>query len=212
MYKATGDKINIRETEKPNSKILGKLPLGENVRVLDSSKISVFKVKVTNGEGWVSSKFLQRINIPKKPPVKVQVKAVETQNNQTLYIGILIVAAAIGIGLIYKFANSRQFLIWLTAIVVLVVIYLTYLEFFKQKTVAGLYSTTNADQYKSFNFKSRDSVMVTDIYADSIFTVPYTVENNVVKFADGRNTVMLLIVDENTLDGQGFTSGTYKKN
>lgn len=212
MYKVTADKVNIRQTEKTNSAVLGSLPLGENVMVLDSSKVSVFKVKVTNGEGWVSSKFLQRISVPKQPPVKVQVKAVEKQNNQTLYIGVLIVVAAIGIGLIYKFANSRQFLIWLTAIVVLIVIYLTYIEFFKQKAVSGLYTTNTDEQYKSFDFKSRDSVMVTTTFADSTFTVPYRIENDVVKLPDGQNTIMLLITNESTLEGQGFTSGTYKKN
>lgn len=212
MYKVTADKVNIRQTEKTNSAVLGSLPLGENVMVLDSSKVSVFKVKVTNGEGWVSSKFLQRISVPKQPPVKVQVKAVEKQNNQTLYIGVLIVVAAIGIGLIYKFANSRQFLIWLTAIVVLIVIYLTYIEFFKQKAVSGLYTTNTDEQYKSFDFKSKDSVMVTTTFADSTFTVPYRIENDVVKLPDGQNTIMLLITNESTLEGQGFTSGTYKKN
>ncbi|WP_354355102.1 SH3 domain-containing protein [Pedobacter sp. UYP30] len=212
MYKVTGDNLNIRETEKPNSRILGHLPEGENVMVLDSSKVTVFKVKVTNGEGWVSSKFLQRIAAPKKSPVKVQVKAVQKQNNETLYIGLLIVVAAIGIGLIYKFANSRQFLIWLTAIVVLAVIYLSYLEFFKQKAVAGLYATATDEQYKSFDFMPKDSVTVINTYTDSTFTVHYKIENDVVKFADGQNTIMLLIMDDNTLEGQGFTSGTYKKN
>lgn len=211
MYKVTADKLNIRETEKTNSKIIGFIPEGENVKVLDSSKVEVFKVKVTNGEGWVSSKFLQRINAPKKQPIKVQVKIVKTQNSQTLYIGLLIVAAAIGIGLIYKYANSRQFLIWLTAIVVLVVIYLSYIEFFKTKTVAGLYVTATDEQYKSFDFKAKDSVMVTNTFTDSTFTVLYKIENDVVKFPDGQNSIMLLIINDNTLEGQGFTSGTYKK-
>lgn len=211
MYKVTGDKINVRQTEQPNSAVIGHLPVGENVLVLDSSKVSVFKIKVTNGEGWVASKFLQRISIPKKATVKAQVKAVQKQNNETLYIGLVIVIAAIGIGLIYKFANSRQFLIWLTAIVVLVVIYLTYVEFFRQKSIGGLYTATTDEQYKSFNFKSKDSVTILSVYNDSTFTVPFKVEQNVVKFADGQNTIMLLIMDENTLEGEGFTSGTFKK-
>ncbi|MGY3052260.1 hypothetical protein ACVWYG_000450 [Pedobacter sp. UYEF25] len=211
MYRVTADKLNIRETEKTNSKVIGFIPEGENVMVLDSSKVDVFKVKVTNGEGWVSGKFLQRINAPKKLPVKVQIKVVEKQNSETLYIGLLVVAAAIGIGLIYKFANSRQFLIWLTAIVVLTVIYLSYLEFFKQRTVGGLYTTATDQQYKSFEFKAKDSVTVKNTYTDSTFTVPYKIKNDMVEFPDGQNSIMLLIINENTLEGQGFTSGTYKK-
>ena len=213
MYKVTADKLNIRETEKSNSKIIGFIPEGENVMVLDSSKVSVFKVRVTNGEGWVASKFLQRINAPKKQEATAQapvVKEAKGSNSLSLYLPILLLIVIV-IWLLYKYTKGRQFLIWVTVIIALIVVYFTYLEFFKPKLIIGRYTTSTDEQFKSFDFASKDSVTVTASYLDSTFKVPFSVENNVVKFSDGQNTIMLLIVNENTLEGEGFTSGTYKK-
>ena len=214
MYKVTADKLNIRETEKSNSKIIGFIPEDENVMVLDSSKVSVFKVRVTNGEGWVASKFLQRINAPKKQEVKAQSPVVKDSkgfNYGSLYLPILFLIGAIIVWLLYKYTKGRQFLIWATLIIALIVVYLTYLEFFKPKLIIGRYATTTEQQFKSFDFATKDSVTVTASYLDSTFKVPYSIKNSVIKFSDGQNTIMLLIVNENTLEGEGFTSGTYKK-
>ena len=63
MYKVTADKLNVRETKDPTSKKIGFVPQNENVQVLDSTDAKYFKIKVSNGEGWVSSQFLTKIVI-----------------------------------------------------------------------------------------------------------------------------------------------------
>ena len=46
---------------------------------------------------------------------------------------------------------------------------------------------------------------------DTLITTKYTVEGDMIKFKQQENTIMLLIRDDNTLLGVGFTRGTYTK-
>ena len=80
-----------------------------------------------------------------------------------------------------------------------------------QKSVSGNYVTNAELQYRSFNFKSKDSVVIEDSFLDTLTTAPYTIDGDRIKFKQQENTIMLLIRDDNTLVGEGFTRGTFTK-
>lgn len=215
LYRVTADDLRVREQADPKSKIVGYLPKDENVAVIDSSNASFFKIKVTNGEGWVSKEFLVRIS-PVKAPVEKTTVAASVPQTKTDYTAIIFIAvvALILFTILYfslKYASGNKFIIGFSVIVILVVGYLCYITFIQQKSVTGTFASSEDVQYKTFNFKSKDSVTVSDAYNDSTFTSKYVIDGDMIKLYDQQNTIMLLIRDEQTLIGEGFTRGTFAK-
>ncbi|MGN7989873.1 SH3 domain-containing protein [Pedobacter sp. 22226] len=215
MYRTTTDDLRVREKADPNSKIVGHLPKNENVAVIDSSNTSFYKIKVTNGEGWVSKEFLVRISPVNKPVDKATVAAsVPLETRSYTNIIFFAVVALILITILYfsiKYASGNKFLIGFAVIVILVIGYFCYITFIQEKIVSGTFASTEDIQYKTFNFKSKDSVTVADAYKDSIFTSKYVIDGDMIKLYDQQNTIMLLIRDDHTLIGEGFTRGTFTK-
>jgi uncharacterized protein YgiM (DUF1202 family) len=215
MYRATTDDLRVREKADPKSKIIGHLPKGENVAVIDSSNTSFYKIKVTNGEGWVSKEFLIRISPVKTTIEKTAIAASVPQENKD-YTNIIFfaVVALILITILYfsiKYASGNKFLIGFSVIVILVIGYFCFITFIQAKIVTGTFASNEDIQYKTFTFKSKDSVTVTDAYTDSIFTSKYVIDGEMIKLYDQQNTIMLLIRDDYTLIGEGFTRGTFTK-
>jgi uncharacterized protein YgiM (DUF1202 family) len=215
MYRATTDDLRVREKADPKSKIIGHLPKGENVAVIDSSNTSFYKIKVTNGEGWVSKEFLIRISPVKTTIEKTAIAASVPQENKD-YTNIIFfaVVALILITILYfsiKYASGNKFLIGFSVIVILVIGYFCFITFIQAKIVTGTFASNEDIQYKTFTFKSKDSVTVTDAYTDSIFTSKYVIDGEMIKLYDQQNTIMLLIRDDHTLIGEGFTRGTFTK-
>jgi uncharacterized protein YgiM (DUF1202 family) len=216
MYRTTTDDLRVREKADPKSKIVGHLPKNENVAVIDSSNTSFYKIKVTNGEGWVSKEFLVRISPVNKPAADKTTVAASVPLQTKSYTNIIFfaVVALILITILYfsiKYASGNKFLIGFSVIVILVIGYFCFITFIQEKIVSGTFASTEDIQYKTFNFKSKDSVSVTDAYRDSIFTSKYVVEGDMIKLYDQQNTIMLLIRDDHTLIGEGFTRGTFTK-
>lgn len=213
MYKVTADKLRVRETNSTDSKIIGFIPQNENVQVLDSSDAKYFKVKVTNGEGWVSSEFLTRVSpmpIKKADAPKVMVQQQTSKDNsKTIFIVFVSIIMLGSLFLIFKFLNNKVLMV-LAACVVLAVGYLSYLTFIVEKSVAGKYFNHGDGDYNSFEFKN-NNVIIEDAYMDTLITTKYTVEGDMIKFKQQENTIMLLIRDDNTLVGEGFTRGTFTK-
>ncbi len=215
MYRVTADKLNVRETKDPSSKKIGFVPQNENVAVLDSSDSKYFKIKVTNGEGWVSKDYLQRIS---PAPIK-QAQAVATAPNPAIekdqsnivFIILAVLVMIILLFIIVKYVPNKAFMVF-SSITVLIIGYFFYLGFIMEKVVSGKYVTDSDAQYQSFDFKSKDSVVIQDSYLDSSSTTHYTVEGDVIKFKQQENTFILLIRDDSTLIGEGFTKGIFKKN
>ena len=213
MYKVTADKLRVRATNNTDSKIIGFIPQNENVQVLDSTDAKYFKVKVTNGEGWVSSEFLTRVSpMPAKkadaPKVMVQ-QQTSKDNSKTIFIVFVAVIMLGSLFLIFKFLNNKILMVLATC-VVLAVGYLSYLTFIVEKFVAGKYLNHGDGDYNSFEFKA-NNVIIEDAYMDTLITTKYTVEGDIIKFKQQENTIMLLIRDDNTLVGEGFTRGTFTK-
>ncbi|TDG34947.1 SH3 domain-containing protein [Pedobacter changchengzhani] len=215
MYKVKADKLRVRETNDPKSKIIGFLPQNENVAVLDTTNAKFYKIKVTNGQGWVSKEFLEKIASAKKPEVKaaVALEIPKTAKSYSDLIFFIVVALIMGFILyfIFKYSKQNKILIGLTTIIVLIVIYFCFVTFVKEKVITGVYVNDVEAQYKSFDFKSKDSVEVKDIYTDSTFTTKYTIDGDMIKMYDQQNTILLLIRNENTLVGEGFTKGNFSK-
>lgn len=217
MYKVTADRLRVRETSSVDSKIIGFIPQNENVAVLDSSNSKYFKVKVTNGEGWVSSEFLTRVSPPSvvqkaQPNVaQVQPKVVKEDSN-ILFITLVTVVLLSMLFLIFKFLINNKPLMVFAVLCVVAIGYLCYSMFLVQKTVSGKFTSDSDTQYLSFDFKSKDSVVIQDTYADSLFTAKYTIEGEMIKFKQQENTILLMIRDNQTLIGEGFTKGVYNKN
>ncbi len=213
MYKVTADKLNVRETKDPTSKKVGFVPQNENVQVLDSTDAKFFKIKVTNGEGFVSSQYLTRVSpMPAKkadaPKVMVQ-QQTSKDNSKTIFIVFVAVIMLGSLFLIFKFLNNKILMVLATC-VVLAVGYLSYLTFIVEKFVAGKYLNHGDGDYNSFEFKA-NNVIIEDAYMDTLITTKYTVEGDIIKFKQQENTIMLLIRDDNTLVGEGFTRGTFTK-
>lgn len=216
MYRVTADKLRVRETSSTDSKIIGFIPQNENVAVLDSSNVKYFKVKVTNGEGWVSSEFLTRVSpapVQKMQPKVAEVKPIVIkEDSNILFISLVSVVLLTMLFLIFKFLINNKPLMVFAVVCVIAVGYLCFSMFLVQKNISGKFTSDSDTQYLSFDFKSKDSVVIQDTYADSLFTAKYVIEGDMVKFKQQENTILLLIRDNQTLIGEGFTKGVYNKN
>ncbi|MBY0543895.1 MAG: SH3 domain-containing protein [Sphingobacteriaceae bacterium] len=216
LYKVTADKLRVRETNSTDSKIIGFVPQNENVQVLDSTDAKYFKVKVTNGEGWVSSEFLQRVSpapIQKVQPKVVEVKpAVIKEDSNILFISLVALVLLSMLFLIFKFLMHNKPLMVFAIVCVISIGYLCFSMFLVQKTISGKFTSDSDTQYLSFDFKSKDSVVIQDTYADSLFTAKYIIEGEMIKLKQQENTILLMIRDNQTLIGEGFTKGVYNKN
>lgn len=216
MYRVKADKLNVRATNDPKSKIIGFIKQDENVVVLDSTDAKYFKVKVTNGEGWVSKGYLVRIasqvkSVPVTTPVSVAVPKVTKDSSSIILFAIVALILIIILYFSFKYGKNHKYLISFCTIVVLIIGYFCYVTFLKEKTVSGTFATAVDTQYNSFNFKSKDSVTVKDVYKDSLFTVKYVIDGDIIKLFDQQNSILLLIRDENTLVGEGFTKGVFTR-
>lgn len=216
LYKVTADKLRVRETNSIDSKIIGFIPQNENVMVLDSSDAKYFKVKVTNGEGYVSSDFLIRISpVPaqKVKPNVVNLKAPEIkEDSNILFVSIIAVVLLVMLYLIFKFLYHRKTLMILATLCVIAIGYLCFSMFLIQKKISGKFTSDSDTQYLSFDFKAKDSVTIEDTYVDTLYTAHYVIEGDIIKFKQQENTILLMIRDSKTLIGQGFTKGVYNKN
>jgi hypothetical protein len=214
IYKVTADKLNVRQTKDPSSKKIGFVPQNENVQVLDSTDAKYFKIKVSNGEGWVSSQFLTKIvtapvkqNQNSKPIIESKT---EKDNSRVIFIAFAGVIMITLLFIIFKFVNNTILMVF-SAGMVLMIGYFCYLTFILEKSVAGKFTGEPDNQYISFDFKSKDSVIIEDSYADTLFTTPYSIEGDMIKFKQQENTFLLMIRDNNTLIGEGFTKGVFSK-
>ncbi|KQS40602.1 SH3 domain-containing protein [Pedobacter sp. Leaf194] len=216
IYRVTTDNLRVRAQADPKSKVIGYLPESENVAVLDSSNASYFKIKVTNGEGWASKEFLVRVSPVNKPAASASTIAASVPKETKDYASIVffVIVALILFTVLYfsiRYASGNKVLVAFSVIVILVIGYFCFITFIQAKVVSGTFSSNEDIQYKTFNFKSKDSVTVTDAYTDSVFTSKYVIDGEMIKLYDQQNTIMLLIRDENTLIGEGFTRGTFTK-
>ncbi|RZJ74138.1 MAG: SH3 domain-containing protein [Flavobacterium sp.] len=214
IYRVTTDNLRVRQKADPKSKVIGYLPENENVAVIDSADASYFKIKVTNGEGWVSKEFLVRVSPVKavqKPAVSVEVPAIDKDYSNIIFFAVVALVMGAILYFIFKYSNQNKILIGISAIIVLVVIYFCFITFIQPKTVNGTFVSDSETQYKTFDFNTNDSVIVKDTYTDSTFTAKYVIEGDMIKLYDQQNMILLLIRDENTLVGEGFTRGIFTK-
>jgi hypothetical protein len=215
MYKVKADKLNVRETKDPTSKKVGAVFQNDSLVVLDATDAKFLKVKFTKGEGWVSKEYLEKIaSVPVKATPSaplLEAQKAEKDNSSIVFIALAVVVMLGLLFFIIKFVPNKVLMAFSVAMV-LVIGYFFYLGFIVKKAVSGKYVTDADAQYQSFDFKSKDSVVIHDSYLDSLSTSHYTIEGDMVKFKQQENTFMLMIRDNNTLIGEGFTKGIFRKN
>lgn len=216
LYQVKADKLKIREKNDAKSKVIGFVKQNDSVAVIDSADSKFYKIKVDKKEGFVSKDFLTKIAGPKPVAQPKAVVAPQAPKNSSKYADFAFIAALVVVlgGIMYfvlRYADVNKYLLVFSFAVVAVVAYFCYITFIKQKTIAGVYTGSADAQYKVFNFKSTDSVMVQDIYTDSTFTAKYIIDGDMIKMYDQQNLILLLIRDENTLVGEGFTRGIFIK-
>lgn len=216
MYSVKADKLNVRESSSPKSKIIGFIPQNENVMVLDSSNAEYFKIKVKNAEGWVSSSYLIKIaNAPVKAAVKtpasIVIKPNADHSNLIIFVAVVLILVT-ALFFAFKYGGQHKLLVAFAVVAALSIGYFCYAAFLKERAVSGLFTSNGDTQYQSFNFKAKDSVQVKDTYADTLFTAHYVIQGDMIKLQQQENTILLMIIDEHTLFGEGFTKGIFKKN
>lgn len=215
MYRVKADKLNVRATNDPKGKVIGFIPQNENVMVLDSTDAKYFKVKVKNAEGWVSSEFLEKIASAPSKPVQAQPVVVATKPGKDysgiIFFSIVAIASLSILFFTFKYAFGNKILVAITTIVVVAIGYFCYTTFIQEKILSGLFNSDGDTQYQSFDFKSKNLVEVKDNYADSTFTANYVIEGDIIKLQQQENTILLMIRDDHTLIGEGFTKGVYQK-
>ncbi len=216
LYKVTADQLRVRATSSLESKIIGFIPQNENVMVLDSSNAKYFKVRLTNGEGWVSSKYLTRVSPPNvvktaDPAKPIVLQSTGKDYSKMIFVTLVAVVLLTLLFIVFKFMHNR-ILIGVSTIIVLAVAYSFYLAFLIEKTVAGKYLGTEDAAYKYLEFKPNRTVNLQDVNTDSLTTVTYDIEGDLIKFKQQENTILLLIRDDSTLIGEGFTNGVFNKN
>ncbi len=215
LYKVTADQLRVRATNSLDSKIIGFIPQNENVMVLDSSNAKYFKVRLTNGEGWVSSEYLTRISPPnvvkKAEPAKpIVLQSTGKDYSKTIFVTLVAVVLLTLLFIVFKFMHNK-ILIGVVTIIVLAVAYSFYLAFLIEKTVAGKYLGTDDAPYKYLEFKPNRTVTLQDANTDSLSSATYDIEGDLIKFKQQENIILLLIRDDSTLIGEGFTRGTFSK-
>ena len=134
------------------------------------------------------------------------------EDSNILFISLVTVVLLTMLFLIFKFLMNNKPLMVFAVVCVIAVGYLCFSMFLVQKNISGKFTSDSDTQYLSFDFKSKDSVVIQDTYADSLFTAKYVIEGDMVKFKQQENTILLLIRDNQTLIGEGFTKGVYNKN
>lgn len=215
IYKVTADNLRVRASSSLDSKITGFIPQNENVMVLDSSNAKYFKVKLTNGEGWVRGEYLTRVSPPnvikKAEPAKpIVLQSTGKDYSKTIFVTLVAVVLLTLLFIVFKFMHNK-ILIGVATIIVLAAAYTFYMAFLIEKTVAGKYIGTDDAAYKYLEFKPNRTVTLQDATSDSLSSANYDIEGDLIKFKQQENTILLLIRDENTLIGEGFTRGTFEK-
>ena len=215
LYKVTADQLRVRATNSLDSKIIGFIPQNENVMVLDSSNAKYFKVRLTNGEGWVSSEYLTRVsppNVVKKaePATPIVLQSTGKDHSKTIFVALVAVVLLTLLFIVFKFIHSKA-LMGVATIVVLAAAYLFYLAFLVEKTVVGKYIGTEDAAYKYLEFNPNKTVTLQDANTDSLISANYDIEGDLIKFKQQENIILLLIRDNRTLIGEGFTRGTFSK-
>lgn len=214
IYRVTGNEINVRDTNNLQGKVIGSVSEGTNVKVLDSTGTTFFKVALTNGQGWMSRKFLEKVAVA--PVVKAQPSQpavaqgpAKTDSNLIFLMAIAVILLGM-LFIIFKFLKNIIVMVPAT-IIVLGIGWFSFSSLLMKKRVNGKYVNSEDAQYQSFEFKANNTVTVTDNYADSVFTATYQIEDNMVRFKQQENVFILMIRDDSTLMGEGFIKGTFVK-
>lgn len=81
----------------------------------------------------------------------------------------------------------------------------------EKKKFLGVYMNTKGGLYNKIEFKGETSCVVTDGIFGMPFATSYERDGNIIRIRTDKSDLMLTIKDAETLIGEGFAEGTYKK-
>jgi len=81
----------------------------------------------------------------------------------------------------------------------------------EKKKFLGLYVNTKGGLYNKIEFKGETSCVVTDGIFGMPFATSYERDGSIIRIRTDKSDLMLTIKDSETLIGEGFAEGTYKK-
>ncbi|MEQ7800535.1 SH3 domain-containing protein [Pedobacter sp. ASV1-7] len=205
MYRVNTERLNVRESPSASGLTIGYLDVNTLVEALDTTNSSWYKIKVNNGIGYVSSHYLV-----KKATIE---PTSELTNYDLKVIGIGGFSIILIVFLYYLFQNkTRKYaLTLLLTTSVGVGIFYSYKALIMKPSISGIYVNTKGGIYRSFDFKGGSTVLVKDGIIGLDFAVGYIVDGNIIRITSNTGDLLLNIKDENTLIGEGFSTGIYKK-
>ncbi|RZL29247.1 MAG: SH3 domain-containing protein, partial [Pedobacter sp.] len=80
-YRVKADKVNVRASNNAKSKVVATVNQNENVTVIDANDSKLYKVKLKNGEGWISKDFLEKVAT--STPSAASPQSTTTQTNSS---------------------------------------------------------------------------------------------------------------------------------
>ena len=81
----------------------------------------------------------------------------------------------------------------------------------EKKKFLGLYVNTKSGLYNKIEFKGETSCVVTDGIFGIPFATSYERDGSIIRIRTDKSDLMLTIKDSETLIGEGFAEGIYKK-
>lgn len=77
--------------------------------------------------------------------------------------------------------------------------------------VEGTYTNTKKGFYKSINFKSATTVIITDGIIGHEYATSYVIDGEIIRLKTDKSDLLFTVKDSKTLVGEGFAKGTYLK-
>ncbi|SEA92542.1 SH3 domain-containing protein [Pedobacter hartonius] len=207
LYHVTTTKLNVRINEDPKSHILGYIPKGQNIAVLDSSNSQFFRVRVTNGIGYVNRAYIEKNTVVSPQPARNN----KAYNEKILGFTALSMILIIGIYYLFNRDTRKYALTSLLTLLIGFVGYYFYTRFIVTTEVKGIYVNTRGGIYHSFDFKGENTVMVTDGLVGLQFASGYILDGKIIRITSNQGDILLNIQNEKTLTGEGFSAGEYKR-
>lgn len=84
-------------------------------------------------------------------------------------------------------------------------------EIFKYSQVQGEYVSKNSRYYRKLKFKGKSTVVVVDAIFGNSYPTSYVLDGKYIRISSDQSDLLFEIVDNNTLIGEGFAEGVYRK-
>lgn len=205
MYRVNTERLNVRNAPSASSSTIGYLGFDTNVEAIDTTNSSWYKIRANNGIGYVNSHYI--VKITKTEPIS----GVTDYNVKVIGVAGLSIILIIVFYYLFQSRTRKYALILLLVAGLGIAASFCYTTLIMKPSIKGLYVNTKGGIYRSFDFKGESTVSVKDGFIGLDFAVGYIIDGNIIRITSNSGDLLLNIKDENTLIGEGFSTGIYKK-